>query len=134
MPVYLVRNLSYQYANQATLANNGITFEIEQGEVFALLGPNGAGKTTLVKQLVGLLRPASGCIRLLDQPLDHAPDYTARHISYMPQSDEALNHLQVDEILYFIAHLRGYSRHDAQRERIGSSNCSTWATYDSAQR
>jgi ABC-2 type transport system ATP-binding protein len=35
----------------------------------------------------------------------------------MPQSDKALHHLQVDEILYFTAHLRGYSRHDAQRER-----------------
>ncbi len=132
MPVYWVHDLSYRYTVKAALANNGITFEIEQGEVFALLGPNGAGKTTLVKQLVGLLRPASGSIRLLDQPLDHAQDYTARHISYMPQSGEALNHLQVDEILYFIAHLRGYTMPNANE--IGSSNCSTWATYDSAQR
>lgn len=98
-------------------ANTSITFDVEQGEVFALLGPNGAGKTTLVRQLVGLLRPESGSIHLLDKSLDHSPDYTARHVSYMPQSGEAFNHLQAGEILYFAAHLRGYSRHDAQRER-----------------
>jgi ABC-type multidrug transport system ATPase subunit len=53
MPVYSVHDLSYRYHEKTVPVNRGITFEVEQGEVFALLGPNGAGKTTLVRQLVG---------------------------------------------------------------------------------
>jgi ABC-2 type transport system ATP-binding protein len=45
-------------------AVDGITFRVEQGEVFGLLGPNGAGKTTSVRLLNGLLPPSSGSARV----------------------------------------------------------------------
>ena len=45
-------------------ANAGVTMQVGAGEVVGLLGHNGAGKTTLVNQVVGLLRPTSGSIRL----------------------------------------------------------------------
>ena len=38
---------------QSVTAVNGLTFEVNPGEIFALLGPNGAGKSSLVKMLVG---------------------------------------------------------------------------------
>jgi len=41
-----------------------ISFEVQQGEIFAFLGPNGAGKTTTIKMLTTLLRPTSGKVRL----------------------------------------------------------------------
>ena len=41
-------------------ALKGISFAVDQGEVFGLLGPNGAGKTTTVRILTGLLRPTAG--------------------------------------------------------------------------
>ena len=45
-------------------AVNGISFQVEEGEIFAFLGPNGAGKTTTIKMLTTLLNPTSGKIEL----------------------------------------------------------------------
>src|ERR1700753_3896092 len=45
-------------------AVRGISFEVEEGEIFAFLGPNGAGKTTTIKMLTTLLRPDGGSIQL----------------------------------------------------------------------
>ncbi|HEV2464572.1 MAG TPA: ATP-binding cassette domain-containing protein [Acidobacteriaceae bacterium] len=45
-------------------AVNNISFDVEQGEIFAFLGPNGAGKTTTIKMLTTLLHPTSGTIEL----------------------------------------------------------------------
>jgi len=47
-------------------AVNSISFQVEEGEIFAFLGPNGAGKTTTIKMLTTLLNPTSGKIRLND--------------------------------------------------------------------
>src|ERR1700759_3470504 len=45
-------------------AVRGISFEVQQGEIFAFLGPNGAGKTTTIKMLTTLLKPTSGTVEL----------------------------------------------------------------------
>lgn len=53
-----VQNLQKSFgANQAV---QGISFDVEQGEIFSLLGPNGAGKTTTISMLSCLLRPDKG--------------------------------------------------------------------------
>ncbi|MGQ0523527.1 MAG: ABC transporter ATP-binding protein [Betaproteobacteria bacterium] len=46
--------------------HDGVSFRVERGEVVALIGGSGTGKSVLVKEVIGLLRPASGSIRLLD--------------------------------------------------------------------
>ena len=47
------------------LANHGLSFEIEEGEVFGYLGPNGAGKTTTIRMLLGFQAPTAGSARVL---------------------------------------------------------------------
>ena len=61
---------------RAVKAVNGISFNIEPGEVVGFLGPNGAGKTTTLKMLSGLLHPTSGEVRVLGyEPFRRSYDY-----------------------------------------------------------
>ena len=66
-----VKNLSKNFGNLKAV--DGITFEIEKGEIFGFLGPNGAGKTTTIRLLSCIIRPTSGTA-FLDglNILDHA--------------------------------------------------------------
>ena len=57
-----VDNLVKTFGNFTAV--KGISFEVQQGEIFAFLGPNGAGKTTTIKMLTTLLKPTSGTIEL----------------------------------------------------------------------
>jgi ABC-2 type transport system ATP-binding protein len=63
MAVIEVSNLAKRYGDQVAL--DGVSFSVEQGEIFGILGPNGAGKTTAVECMAGLRRPSSGTIRVL---------------------------------------------------------------------
>lgn len=61
-PIIEVTNLERTFGSNRAV--DGITFRVEQGEVFGLLGPNGAGKTTCVRLLNGILPPSSGTMRV----------------------------------------------------------------------
>ena len=117
MLVYDIQELTKHYPGQTQPANNRISLQIFQGEIFGLLGDNGAGKSTLVRQMVNLLRNTSGVIQLLGKPLGQDALHVPLTVGYMPQESNALNNLTVGEALYFTAHLRGLRRGAAQRER-----------------
>jgi len=57
-----VKGLTKMYGD--LVAVDGVSFEIEKGEIFGLLGPNGAGKTTTVEMIEGLRKPDSGAIKV----------------------------------------------------------------------
>ena len=63
MNVIETDNLSKRYGN--TLAVDGISFQVERGQVFGFLGPNGSGKTTTIGMLLGIITPTGGTFRLL---------------------------------------------------------------------
>jgi ABC-2 type transport system ATP-binding protein len=66
-------------------ALSGVSFDVEQGTVFALVGPNGAGKSTLVKLLTTLSRPDSGEARVLGLDVLRRPDRVRRVIGCVNQ-------------------------------------------------
>ena len=63
MNVIEVSDLTKHYGDHAAV--DGVSFSVEEGEIFGVLGPNGAGKTTTVESIVGLRTPDSGTIRVL---------------------------------------------------------------------
>jgi energy-coupling factor transporter ATP-binding protein EcfA2 len=73
MPVILeVENLVKKFGDFEAV--KGVSFAVEQGEVFGLLGPNGADKTTTISMLTGILPPTSGTARIAFQmPLGREP-------------------------------------------------------------
>jgi ABC-2 type transport system ATP-binding protein len=70
-----VSDLAKRYGS--TVAVDGVSFSVEEGEIFGVLGPNGAGKTTTVECIVGLRRADAGTIRVYG--LDPLTDRTLLH-------------------------------------------------------
>jgi ABC-2 type transport system ATP-binding protein len=82
---------------------HGISFAVENGEVFALLGPNGAGKTTTVEILEGYRTRDGGDVRVLDEdPQRAGPPFRTR-IGIVLQSSAVYHLLSVREILELFA-------------------------------
>jgi len=83
---------------------DGVSLEVEQGEIVGLLGPNGAGKTTTFYILVGLTRPDVGQVLLNEEDITDLPMYLrARNgISYLPQEPSVFRKLTVEENLMAI--------------------------------
>ncbi|MCC7365665.1 MAG: ABC transporter ATP-binding protein [Dehalococcoidia bacterium] len=114
MAILLVDELTKRYRN-GTLANDNLSLAVEPGEVYALLGPNGAGKTTLVRQVLGLLKPTSGRIHVDGVDVVADPKYARRAIGFLPQAQFAMEAIQVGELVYGIARLRGLDAGEARR-------------------
>jgi ABC-2 type transport system ATP-binding protein len=87
---------------------HGISFDVNEGEIFGFVGPNGAGKTTTLKVLMGLIRATSGEATILG----HSVRETAfrREIGFLPENPYFYSHLTGREILGFFAKLSGVAR------------------------
>src|SRR5213596_206485 len=99
-------------------AVRGVSFAIQQGELFGLLGPNGAGKTTTIKMLITLLLPTSGEARVLGLDVVDQAREVRKRIGYVFGGDRGLyERLSAYDNLRYFAELYGVSG-KAQRLRI----------------
>jgi ABC-2 type transport system ATP-binding protein len=97
-------------------AVNGITFNVEHGEIFGLLGPNGAGKSTLIRMLVTLLPPTEGTALVNGFDIVTRADEVRRVIGVIPQAMTSDLELSIEENLLIYAKL--YSVPRAKRLRL----------------
>src|SRR5258706_9690483 len=97
-------------------AVNGITFAVEEGEIFGLLGPNGAGKSTLIRMMVTLLPPTAGTALVNGFDVVRQADGVRQSIGVIPQAMTTDLELSVEENLIIFAKLYGVPR--AKRERL----------------
>lgn len=86
-------------------AVDGISFNVEKGEVFGFLGPNGAGKTTTIKMLVGLTKPSSGSVTVAGHDVVNEPTVVKKRIGVVPESSNLYDELSIYENLRFVSKL-----------------------------
>jgi ABC-2 type transport system ATP-binding protein len=89
-----------------TVALEGLTLSIEQGEVFGYLGPNGAGKTTTIRLLLGLHRPTRGRAELFGVDASADPVQAHRRVAYVAGEPYLWPSLTSAETFEFLARLR----------------------------
>jgi len=99
-------------------ALNGISFAVNQGEIFGFLGPNGSGKTTTVRILVTLLRATSGAARVGGFDVERKADRIRQTIGYTAQATGVDDDLTVHEHLVLQALLHGLPPSREQQRRI----------------
>ncbi len=87
-------------------AVNGISFNVQQGEVFGLLGPNGAGKTTTIKLLLGLLEPNEGEMSVFGMNPEREEVEIKRRIGYVSEEPLIFKSLTPKDLFNFIASIR----------------------------
>ncbi len=92
------------------IANDNLTFDVYQGEIFGFLGANGAGKTTAIKILCGLSLPTSGEIRVAGFDVYSQREKIKRAIGYMSQKFSLYEDLTVKENIRFYAGIYGMTR------------------------
>jgi ABC-2 type transport system ATP-binding protein len=101
MTVIDVENLVKNY--RTIEAVKGISFSVDQGEIFGLIGPNGAGKTTTLRVISTLLTITSGSVKIMDFDLSKSPGEIRKIISYLPEDAGAYKNLSGKAYLEFIA-------------------------------
>jgi len=108
-----IENLTKRYGSLTAV--NGISFDVEEGEIFGLLGPNGAGKTTTVEMIEGLRKPDSGLIQILGMDAIKDRNKTSEIIGVQLQSTTLYDKIKVKEVIDLF---RGYYQKSIPTEQL----------------
>jgi ABC-2 type transport system ATP-binding protein len=106
--IIIVKDLVKKF--DSFVANDHLTFEVKQGEIFGFLGANGAGKTTAIRILCGLSSPTSGQISVAGFDAYHQADKIKKNIGYMSQKFSLYEDLTVVENIRLYGGIYGISR------------------------
>ena len=112
MTTLSVKDLLKSYRGRKVV--NGVSLEVESGEVVGLLGPNGAGKTTCFYMTIGLVKPEEGHILLDGQDITGYPMHVRarRGLGYLPQETSVFRKLSVRQNIMAILELFPLSREE----------------------
>ena len=88
-------------------AVDGLSFNVERGEVLGFLGPNGAGKSTTMRMITGFMPPTAGRVTVGGHDVVESPLEAKRLIGYLPENAASYPDMTVKGFLEFAAELRG---------------------------
>src|SRR3954451_7025107 len=118
MPALETRDLRVTYRKgpfrSEHSAVNGLTLQVEPGEVVGFIGPNGAGKSSTIKALMGFLEPAGGEVRLLGEPAGSPA--ARRHVGFLPEVALYYPWLTPLETLWMYGRLAGLDGETTRRQ------------------
>ncbi len=112
MGLLKVENLSKSFRKRKVV--DGVTFEVEPGEIVGLLGPNGAGKTTSFRMTVGMLTPDTGTVSLNGQDITRLPMFKRARLGmgYLSQEASVFRGLSVEDNIMAILETRSEDKKD----------------------
>ena len=133
-----MRDLVKEYGD-GFRAVNGVSFQVERGQIVGLLGPNGAGKTTALRVLMGLIRPTAGTVHIFGAPVVPGAAVLSR-VGAFVEGPGLLPHLSGRDNLRLSWAASGRPAHESQLETaleiagLGSSVDRRVKTYSQGMR
>jgi lipopolysaccharide export system ATP-binding protein len=105
-------NIKKKYGSKYVV--NGISLQVEQGEIVGLLGPNGAGKTTSFYMIVGMIQPNEGKIYLDNHEITQYPMYkrAMQGVGYLSQEASIFRKLSVEDNILSVLQFSNMSKAD----------------------
>src|SRR5688500_13641408 len=107
-PMIRIENLVKTFGPKRAV--DGVSFNVERGEVLGFLGPNGAGKSTTMRMLTGFMPPSAGRVTVGGHDVAESPIEAKRLIGYLPENAAAYPDMTVNGFLEVAAALRGPQR------------------------
>ncbi len=114
MSTIQVENIVKSFGPQRAV--DGVTFEVNPGEIFGLLGPNGAGKTTTIRIILDIFKPDSGNVAILGGPMT---EEKKNRIGYLPEERGLYQEINLEQCLTYLVTLKGLSKSEASK-RVGA--------------
>src|SRR5476649_2252179 len=108
-----VENLTKRFGDFTAV--DGLSFNVDHGEVFGLLGPNGAGKSTLIRMLTTLVPPTSGVARVGGFDVARSANDVRKVIGVIPQAMTSDLDLSAEENMSIFAKLYGIPKEKRKR-------------------
>lgn len=99
-------------------AVNGISFEVNKGEIVGFLGPNGAGKSTTMKMITGFIQADAGELEVCGKKVNYGSTETKKKIGYLPEANPLYADMFVREYLNFIANIHQVSNAKQRIEEV----------------
>lgn len=123
-----VQGLSKRYGDVRALA--GVSFSVQEREIFAYLGPNGAGKTTTINILCGLLHRDAGEVTIDGRDIQQDPVFVKARIGVLPEESNLYPELTLRRNLEYLGELYGLPR--AHRRSKADELLDTFGLTDNA--
>ena len=113
-----VDNLTKRYP--AKIAIEGVSFQVEKGEILGFLGPNGAGKTTTMRIVTGFMPASDGTVSVDGFDVFEHPIDVRRRIGYLPENPPLYVEMSVAGYLRFVAKIKGVPKDklDSEVKRV----------------
>ena len=107
----MLKVVNLRKAYETVVAVDGVSLEVQRGELFGLLGPNGAGKTTTIRTVLNIIAPDSGTITFDDKPFTPEMWNT---IGYLPEERGLYRKSKIINTVLYFASLKGVAERDAK--------------------